>query len=352
MTLSPNLRRQRLRNLLLKFGGDEELLKAYLLKVGRRDAEALLLDEKIADALIDERDARKISAPEGPKSPLYRVPLLCPGHPDPRPFQGWLCLGHQRVEENLFGVPRVLEGMDGYQKVDYVLLETHVCPVCRYASPFRQDFAKPGEAIDRSPHVLTVLKDPESHRARLALSRRPVEAFADPGRDAAAGREAFALALLCAQTARKASENASAYKEAHIRLRLARLDEDEGRPADARAQYEGALKAYLDYRDVELPAELLARTSRQIVVLGSVLGQDELAKQVRAQMFESRTKATRRLDEQEHLEAAARRANPESLPEAVTRATEVARKELTAWQKYFTQADEVWGDRELHRLKT
>ena len=56
-----------------------------------------------------------------------------------------------------------------------------------------------------------------------------------------------------AQTARKAGEGASAYKEAHIRLRLARLEEDAGRPADARAQYEDALQAYLSYRDVELP---------------------------------------------------------------------------------------------------
>ena len=323
MTLSPNLRRQRLRNLLARLGNDESLVKEYLRRVAPATAAALLVDPRVVEAVLSEWESRKASQPPASKSPLYQAPLLCPGHLPLGPFQGWFSLGHQQIEENLLGVPRTLGGLDGYARVDPVLLEAQVCPECFYASPFRQDFGKPGSAgPDRSPGVLAALASPGAREARARMAGPQAGAFGDAARGPETARTAFDLALASARTARQAGETAAAYKEAHIRLRLARLEEDAGRSGDALAQYEAALEDFLAYRSVELPAEILARTCRQIVALGVLLGRDPVAAQERSFLFESRTRA-------------ARRENTE---------------DLAAYTRHFTRADEIWQDRERHRL--
>ena len=351
MTLSANLRRQRLRNLLAKLENDQSLLKAYLARIDPAMAESLLVDPKALESVLSERDARKAAQPEGPKSPLYQAPLLCPAHLPRTAFQGWFSLGHQRVEENLLGVPRSQGGMDGYASVDYVLLEVQVCPVCFYASPYRQDFGKPGDPTGKAPEVLAALSSPEARAERLRLSGGRAGAFGNPMRDAETATAAFALALASAITARKAGESASAYKEAHIRLRLARLDEDAGRRPSARSHYAAALEAYLAYRSVELPVDLLARTSRQMVALAVMLGQDSLAAQQRSFLFESRTKAGRRLDEHAREVEAARRVDPATIPERLAKAGEESEHALAVYGRFFTQADEIWQDREQHRFR-
>ena len=350
MTLSPNLLNQRRRVLLAKLGNDDSLLQAYLSRVPPEVARDLAVDPKVVEALLAERDSRPQGKPEGPRSPLYQAPLLCPGHKPLQPFPGWFSLGHQRVEENLLGVPRTLGGMDGYAPVDYVLLEAQVCPVCFYASPFRQDFGKPPAALpERAGEVLEALTAPAARAERRQTASGG--SFWDPARGAGLAREAFVLALLSARTAREAGESAADYKQAHIRLRLARLDEDAGDPAAARAQYEGALAAVLAYRSVQLPDEPLARTCRQIVILAVMLGQDALGAQQRSFLFESRTKCGRRLEEQEKLLAAAQVSAPESALPALRKAEEDSRRSLAAFTRHFAQADAVWQDRDLHRLR-
>ena len=321
MTLSPNLRKQRLRNLLLKLGGDEALLKAYLGRVDRATAENLLPDEAVIAALLEEKAAAESQKPDGPKSPLYQAPLLCPAHAPAKPFDGWFSLGHQRFEENLFGIPRSLGALDGYAPVDYLLLEVQVCPVCWFASPSRQDFGKPGEPRELTPKFLEALTLGQPERARVAKPHARGLGRAD--RDADAARTAFALALLSTRAEVQTGNPAALFKQAHIHLAAARLDEDAGRLGEARLGLEAALAAYRSYLTGELPAAREAKTLRQITALAVALGQDELAERTRGSLFNLRYKTQQRLKE---VEA--------GLEDAVA-----------AYEKYFRQADEVWQDR-------
>ena len=351
MTLSPNLRRQRLRILLGQLGADEDLLKRYLAGVDRETAEQLRVDPAAVEALLHAKATEGAAPAEGLKSPLYQARLLCPLHAPPKGFEGWFSLGHQRVEENLFGVPLSLGGMDGYADVEYLLLEVQVCPDCLYASPFRQDFLKSGEASPRDPAVLAALAAPEAlgERARLAGAHRG--AFSDPARGEEAGRAACALALSCAGAALEAGEASAAYRQAHVHLRLARMDERAGDSAASRRRLGAGLEAYRRYRSVELPSPILARVTRQIVALAASLEDDALAAQHRAFLFDERTKARRRLEEHDRELAGARDADRDLILKKLEARGQELQEAVAAYEKFFKQADEIWQDREQHRLK-
>lgn len=350
MTLSENLRNQRKRVLLVKLGGDETLVDLYLERADRRTAQNLLVDPKLIDAILREKAAARSGPSGGPRTPLFEVSLICPGHEPVGTFKGWFSLGHQQVEENLFGVPRTLGGMDGYARVDYVLLESQVCPGCFYASPLRQDFGRPGmKDRGRVPEVLRALAGAEARDERAQLAGKPPPDFRDPERSPETARLSYLLAVASARQARAAGEKAAAYKEAHAHLRLARLAEDAGDPSGHRACLQAALQAYTDYRTVELPDELLGRVTRQIVALAVALGDDHAAAQHRSALFEARTRTQRRLEEQEMALRTAQRGRKDA-PERMQAAFQEAEKCAQVYVKYFNQADQIWQDREQHRL--